>query len=1008
MAWNTGFPTTTGTDIYSYEFFIQLWRACRERYLASNSSYRFWPRQNVIHSSGTVASITSGTMTANAGHYDARPVGGDGKWNLNEWYNYNDGIHNYIPQYYDLIIDYNTFEEENKIVRADILAHPSGDTITISDITKYVTGNWISSLSDLEGKPFYIIKDGGLWWQDRWPQYPNDQELERGTQTSALHEYLTDTSKSWTTNEFQGKQLLTYADNGVLYRLSITGNNTNTVTFASGSRVSTGKYSIVESTTKADPNREPAYPYYWYGGAKETQPTHIPTDSITSTSMPTTNVDFTTGIGCGTSGHDAFDVDVWKEYDDGCENQTSDTCFSPNLYKTIRQLQIFLEGICYSFVEEKVYDGTGSIPTFVPATMFKKADVNWSQSTYTPTNNGIVTYNTSVPYSPIDIHWAILDDQGNTISYGSEVGSGTLDKTIDASYSGVSTTGIVSWGWTRYFPKEFRYMYDNTSFIPDDDGGPQMPEAVNGSGYPGTWTNRAKSTTYKDHTVYGFVTDSGSGFVNNDLVRYSGDNWNDPTLNGITADYQPYYDNFFEGKYSTSNQSTVDASMMGVATSGSHRHLIDNTKNWWTTYPQEGNLRTESGIATGGNTTSLSDTGKTGSTFWDTATGRWTGFILELTNTSGIKSGAKFPITSHTGTTLNFTAYNGISVDAGDTYSIREPKWTNNRWKNRTLRVTKHDNTTIDLNITHNDDTHIFFTPDSGFIVEEGLAYRIIENRPGGVWKYDSATTSWVVPTGTDTRTGGRPFKDDQNANLPTVTKRYGKMMKGDYVNKTLFEELYAVINTLVWTKTTGGWTSRYVATSGENNFRNSEWPEGIPGSAADPDWTTAKGEAETLFLDPSASGELDGLAPRAQSAGFRMDDYGDIYFASYYRNYAYLRVQNLNPILSKDIDYFSYGYIDSSDSTPSGSGPEYRAFDDNGDIVEYHKWKLFNSKSAGYSDTITSDKFGSISKPDDTPSPDIILTPPPYSSHSYTGYYVGDKCAIVKWNVTNGFKYYA
>lgn len=803
MAW-TNWPVTSNTDINAYEYFIQLWRACRERYFATNASYRFWPRQNIIHSSGIVASITSGTITAENGHYDSTPVGSDGKWPENHFYGYDDGINHNIPSHYDFIIDYCTDTDETKTVRASIGTNASGNTLNISDISKYVTMGWIDSLSDLIGKPFYIIKQGGIWWQERWPQYPNDQETDKGTSTSSNHISLTDTSKTWSINQLAGKEIVAYGTNGTLYRLPITSNDINTITFASGNRIPSGRYSIVKNGLRADPNRDSANPFYWYGGAKTSELTHLPNDAISSTSLPATTVNYETGLGCTTTSFPSFDLDVWKDYDDDCDDVASDKCYSENLFKSIRQIQNFLENICYDFIEQKDYDGEKSIPNFTPATFFKAADINWSQATDIPNEAGEVSYSIGIPESSIYAYWTILDPDNNIIDHGEEYVTNPFVRTIDGNtYSGVTTTGVVSWGWTRFFPKEFRYMYNNTAFIPDDSGfGPVMPDALNGSGlYPGTWITRNKSTNYKTHDQYGYVTDGGSGFRSGDLARYSGDNWNDPTIDTI-PDYADYYDNFFEGI--RNDQATIDNSMFGFVGSGSYRHLTDYTKTWWSIAPQEGSLRIENGIATAGNTTTLVDATKAGNPYWNTNTGRWTGFILEIL--SGAASGQKFPITSsQTNGTLHFTAYGGYSISPGTRYQILEPKWNINRWKDRIVRVTKPDLTTSDITITHNDTNTLFFN-NPGFSVASGSVYRILERRPGGVWQ--NSGSGWIVPTGTDIR--GASFKDDQNANLPHVTKKYGRFMKGDYVCYHLWDELYRAINALQWTKRDISWSPQY------------------------------------------------------------------------------------------------------------------------------------------------------------------------------------------------------
>lgn len=982
-------------------------------------------------------------MTAADGHYNARPVETDGKWGENEWYHYSDALNPHIPYDYDLIIDYCNRSEEHKVVRANILAHPSGNTINISDISKYETMGWITSVASLVGKPFYIIKDGGLWHKERWPAFPNDEEIEKGTQTSSNHFSITDTSQEWSNNQFQNKDVLFYATNDLLYRESISSNSVDTIVFASGNRVPTGNYIITNTGDRGDPDRESAAPFYWYGGAKQYINTHLPDDTISTTNLPTNNVEYDTGLFCTTEDHVAFDVDVWKEYDDDCQTQSSDTCYAPKLFKSIRQVQVFLEENCTSFIKKQDYHGRKSIPLLTPATFFKEANINWQQDSDIPGGEGIAHYSYSIPYAPINAYYAVLntDTDDDVITSGSTTfssTSGNFDISLGAPYSGINTSCIISFGWTRYYPKEFRYMYNNTSFIPDDNGGsPAMPEED--GDFPGMWLTRDQSSTYKDHSTYGFVEEGTKVFIGNDLARYSGDNWNDPTLD-VAAGFQEYYDNFFEGVRNTTNQNTIDFYMFGFASADtSTRHLTDSSQDWWNLLPQEGILRTETGTATGGSTTSLVDSTKSTSVYWDGTTGRWSGFILEIT--TGSASGQKFPITGNNTTTLNFTAYSGYVISAGDTYQIREPKWTLNRWQGRTLRVTKQDNTTEDIDILYNDDKTLFFN-EVDFTIASGAVYTIVEKKPGGVWKYSAGVDSmsieevdeisssavsdytlndnaWIVPTGYDSR--GAYFETNQNNNLAHVRKAYGRFMKGDYVAQHLWNEVASGINTLKYTKKDFSWTNK-----GEPNQWKYEkgvlfdeilphyvWDDGSPSGAVywlDHRWTLGSGNGVGGDGDPPFSYCTGTSEPVVYEDPPGTEVSGYMYSTSADTTWAYGKIASgtLTNLYNHEVEWFAYAEITGEAVDEGHTELEHNVFDDNGDddggLFQYKRWTRYDTSGPDNNTGYHSDACGNtdFSQPAQCPEPDAtsgVFT-------SRRGYYITNKCAVIKWDVTNGLDF--
>jgi hypothetical protein len=259
---------------------------------------------------------------------------------------------------------------------------------------------------------------------------------------------------------------------------------------------------------------------------------------------------------------------------------------------------------------------------------------------------------------------------------------------------------------------------------------------------PGEWSTRTASTSYTEPDAYGFTryTDTSDAFVTGELAMYGGDSFNDPTTTntGTLDDLTTYEDHFYTGKgFPQATRDALAAKLTGTATTGTSYSITTTGKDFYT-----GALLTQTGTATSGSTTTIvfnvaDDDGR-----YDTATGRYAGFILRIT--SGANNGFKRPISSMSvgapgggvkAVTLTVSPAFPSAISAGNTFAIDEPglnpasQRVLNQYKGRALIITKADRTTAQTTITHNDNDTLWFT-DVGFDTT-GLAWRIVEMEVG-------------------------------------------------------------------------------------------------------------------------------------------------------------------------------------------------------------------------------------------------------------------------------------
>jgi hypothetical protein len=1045
VAWTI--PPALGVDINAWAFQSQFWYAARERATAAGAtSDGYWPRPNHVWYFGTVGAITATTLTDSDVTTDPDNAYYPAGWPTAplRWVGYDNTAPGAIanaPTNYTVII-HNPCEDPRMNVRATI-TNNTATGLTFGDITEQLTERGIT-LASLVGKRFTLIRAGGYWWTQRILQWPSDQTFAEGTVDGVLDAdgvahataagTLTDrtrTTANWTVNEHTStpRDVLFRNEAGALQRGRITANTVDTLTFTgtTGKAALAGAYAIVAAGGYYQFDRIPGEPFAWYTGLAEGFYSHYPDDSLTLTGKAQPTVDLTLGtdpFSCPIfpTAYTVFDVDLWTEITEACE--TADEAQNPNVNQSFRSLQVLCESICGSFADPTA-SFSPSIPLFTPATLFLAAGINAQTATAgTHTGTGL-PITLTVPWTPIDVYICVKGANGESIKSDFATYNGTeLSGTFGDEHDG--RTVVVSLGWTRYVPREFRYPYEKTVWIPDASGlGDLYPAPVepdlDGFG-PGQWVTRPASTHYITTSTYGHVTEgteARDAFADRDLARLVGDNWNDATLNpSDSADggqeiRTEYYDRFYVGRRAKEVQDALELQRKGTATSGSTQHLTDNTKDWWSgDYYTGGTLITHEGTATSGSQTSLTDTTQAGSGFWDPARGdgRFVGHTVRiLIDGDWDAPDAKIErrlITTHVGTTIDWAEPTSASANA-KAYRIAEPKYELNKWKNRTVTLTRKTASGTQRatpTITGSDDQTVFFGAVS-FPVDERTAYVINERDPGPV--YLRSGGAWVLPTGDDPR--GQPFHADSSENLPTAVVRYGRAMLGDYFFLLNYQELYRVLNLLYKTRHVPSWTNDPSGSSPENNSLlasylsesihswaalqtelSTQWGVNSPGTGNPP---KARYDARDFIGDNGIPNDSDDVATGAAERVYA---------------YAAVSIPQGACTIARDVAFYVYATVDSDDhingstdyteSAPELEKIEWR-FDANGDPVAYHQYTTWDTVTGATAGDVVSAALGSLTMPsqptEPSPETDVVgLT-------ANTGWYAYDVKAVATWAFT-------
>jgi len=599
------------------------------------------------------------------------------------------------------------------------------------------------------------------------------------------------------------------------------------------------------------------------------------------------------GPSCGTFNQPIYDYDYIIENpieqgDLDCgTNKSPGQVKNPDLYKQIHGLQLACEDLSWLFCEAKDYTGINGLPKINPAEMFRLANINWQSVTTGnvvgasgddgSVNNQInitgFTLPTGMAY-PIDVHYSIRHSDGTLNGgYGLMLNATTLQGLTSNAFQQRNSTGpvehdsgktiIMSTGWTRFVFRRVKRLYTQIGFIPDYQiidgvvnvyGTPTVVDFTHqGCTGVGSYQKRAPSDHYIErkqdggdpHVRQGYAwdgTDASTAFNALDVAIYVGDGPFDPSISSSGApetghvlnEMAPFYDHFYNGLLIDKNQYLVNQQKGGAVTAGGTFYLQDTSKNWFDhaffTVGKNG-TRAETGTATSGSTTSLTDSTKVESNpssptnplhcYWNASrfigfTGSWVGFTVEVDAPDGHGGTITYKrlITAGNATTCTVSWNEPLPVSAaGLTYRIKEV-YILNRWAERTLEITKADGSKVTTPIVGNCEDTIFFTPVSGLTVDNTMTYRIVEFMPGTTIQRDSANTKWQRPTGADVVRKGVTSPTnfvDPSENLAYIQKRHGRFMDRDIICPLIYNELYQVLNVLRWVRfAIDGWTANF------------------------------------------------------------------------------------------------------------------------------------------------------------------------------------------------------
>jgi hypothetical protein len=746
-----------------------------------------------------------------------------------------------------------------------------------------VTERRCPSLASLVGRHVSIIKQGGIWWSERWMDWPNDNVIAHGRVSGAsaytpvngnIRPDSLSPSFTPTITTLVGCDILfwnaegdgdTDGDPPILQRGRVTSdkslpgvNFTGTV----GVAVQGAEFVIIKAdgyfrwhSPGAPPKPGAVRTDYW--GNLTSYYSHDADDFLSSIGKPTIEVQLVLGFdpeACGdASTIFIYDKDFWTDVQEACSEP--DVSYSPNLAKSYRYLWSSMEDIIDSYIDPGgTYEGSSAIPVLNMATWFASASINSQTVTGGTVSGGALPYSISAPYTPIDIWYSVKDATGVPILIGETTytGSGdTLGTTLDDTYSGLSIT--VSLGPTRYVKRTFQRMKAKTCMIPDvDSSGTPTIVWPPTEDFPGSYQTRGASTHYLASDPFNFVAEStlaADAFVIGEYARYVGDNMGDPSVYPPTSDPDPqvsYHERFFNGTRSADFEASLAGLLKGQVTSGTAQQLTNSNLLdpddptvvglWGGDFYIPAAVFVRTGTATGGSTTTLIDTTQSSSVFWNSSLRSQVGLVITIT-LAGVDY--KRLVTAHAGTTVTFGEALPASA-SGAAYAFRETDGEANRYKGETVTVRQSAGGTIQttkLIVAGNDDSTLFFTTAAPFTILPSASYSISNTPVRGVWKWDGA--KWTIPAGADPRGSLHPdFLPDLSADLPTCVVRYGLPRMGDLLVTKNWQELYAAYNKIRWVGRSINWTNdpSFDMSGAENNHKEAAFGElgelgNIPGS---------------------------------------------------------------------------------------------------------------------------------------------------------------------------------
>lgn len=333
---------------------------------------------------------------------------------------------------------------------------------------------------------------------------------------------------------------------------------------------------------------------------------------------------------------------------------------------------------------------------------------------------------------------------------------------------------------------------------------------------------------------------------------------------------------------------------------------------------------------------------------------------------------------------------------AGKNYRIREPAELN-RWKGRTLRFWVNGGT-YNVAITHSDDDTLYFA-DAGVTVTQGTYYEILEAQPGEVWQWSAASSAWAKPTGTDPR--GQPWRQDKRENLPTAVRRFGRMRRGDYITRTVLNQLYAGIDVLRWVRGSfDGWTSRSLANYNSGTPETNEKHNDI-GSYDTTLYTCAQARAYYDGLWPMLTIEQGGVPGKEKGT-----QVGAEWVLTASAKYHYARVTE---IPTTRMNHTKSVYLLTGPPAPGVEDnvePNTLVFDAQGDNVYNGKWSLLATTPPSTT-AIVHVKVGSHDLPPNWGREPVPPTAPDFITDGHNlGWTTVDQVVILKWDVSGGLAY--
>lgn len=1056
-------PPSTGQDVTDYHWITQAKRAARQKawvlgfefFPNTSLAWVGEGRPTSYSHAGGYSGILSAAPSASGDHYVLTDAG-------RSWISgfVDTALNPFAPTQWDVVIEHSEVDPW-EVVRTQVVGN-TADTITVArgPIDDAVVAKQIPSAAALSGKRFVIVRrhtesHPSVHWHERWLEWPNAAEYAHGNCTGGTNDTLVDAAANWKPDAWAGKELMTLAG-GRLRRVAVLGNTRDTVRFAAQAWAPDGgtEYAVIDPGGMWGYGRRRPEPWAWYRGVDRPRDgllfdprvySHYPDDTIQPVPVAALQAQILqmneTGTMCVQESVDAFDVDLWTLPEEECDEP--DRPFAPDFWKAwIRALQNFLEGACFGFVEAKSYDNLGAIPEFVTATWLKAANVNhYTRTVLSATVSGTPHVTFAAIALPAGIHpaeawgmrvhYAILDADGVPVQYGHTYAATTINGAYGTTMGGLASatridlrgptkdeadadpspyppaqaavdtwvgkTIVISLGWTRKTERRFKHRYPATAFIAPDGAAP-TPAA------PGFYLTRPPSTRYAEYTELGTLSETGTAaFVEGESARYVGDNVNDPTTSDSVHDGEApdltYRDRLLEVARRPELQRRLNELRSGAATAGTRRSLTDDTKDWWND-GVGGLAGVEEGVATGGGSTSLSDSSKAGNGLWDASTGRWVGFVVEVLLDGEQAGWHKRPIAGFNQATQTLTWSEPLPGSAaGRPYRIRQPLVLN-RYKGRTLRVTGTvaggGHVAADVVITHSDDKTLYFA-EQEFEVGKGWRYAILEDQPGGVylWYDDGTGARWVRPTGV--RPGATPaaWHDDPTENVPTIVTRFGRLRHGDEIVEPLHAEIYRGLNALRWTKGDAFWQptpgDTYTETDTGGTFRTEAY--GWDATIAD---DQAEFQAGNFQFNDSLVMPNSGVA-------LGKGTFGDLYV----QHWSAQKSATLNNVKTTRIKHAADAYVYTS-TDEADLGERFDAglsrhyfFDAQGFNVYYRRWGKIATKAPSYD---SSDSIASGDK--DALPPNNSPRPPAGEQYHRVWSVVGNPVVIQRWDVEGGMTY--